>query len=471
MVILFLIAYLLIAIEHNIKIDKAATALFVGGVLWVIYIMFLPESVSTVHPQAFTDFLKNNPNFAGLPLIEQCQKYIVNVQIIEVLGEIAGTLFFLIGAMTIVEIVDVHGGFHIITNRIHTRSKRKLLWLIAIITFFMSAVLDNMTTSIVMIMLLRRIIKNYKMRWVYGGIIIIAANSGGAWSPIGDVTTIMLWVKDKADSIPLITSLLIPSIISTVIPVLILQRKLKGNLPESDQFTSSSAHNHNSVLSEVERLWLLIIGVAALLLVPVFKSITHLPPYIGVMIGLSLVWIYTEILFSRKLNVNEDLKHRVTRIMKRIDIPTILFFLGILLAVSSLQATGMLHTMGDFLNKSVHNVYIINVIIGAVSAVVDNVPLVAVAMGMYPTVDPAALSTIADPQFMQHFVQNGDFWLFLAYCSGVGGSMLIIGSVAGVVVMGIEKISFNWYLKNITFMAAIGYLAGAAFYILTAMLL
>lgn len=469
MVILFIFAYLLIATEHNIKIDKAATALLAGGILWVIYIMFLPLSASTVHPHLFSDYLKNNPNLGSLSLIEQCRSYISNFQIIEVLGEISSTLFFLIGAMTIVEIIDVHGGFHIITNRIHTRDKKKLLWLIALITFFMSAVLDNMTTAIVMIMLLRRIIKNYKMRWVYGGIIIIAANSGGAWSPIGDVTTIMLWVKDKVDTIPLVTSLLIPSLISTLVPVILLQRKLKGKLPEYHN-DDKSENVHKSILSEKERLWLLLIGVAALLFVPVFKSITHLPPYIGVLIGLSIVWIYTEILFSQKIDVNEDLKHRVTRIMRRIDIPTILFFLGILLAVSALQATGVLQTLGEQLNLSVHNVYIINFIIGSVSAIVDNVPLVAVAMGMYPTIDPASLATIADPQFMQHFVQNGDFWLFLAYCSGVGGSMLIIGSVSGVVVMGIEKIKFMWYLKNITLMAALGYIAGAAFFILSALI-
>lgn len=469
MVVLFLIAYLLIATEHNTKIDKAAIALLAGGVLWVVYMLFVPESASTIHPQAFSDYIRHNPNLQNLTLVEQCRKYIVNVQIVEVLGEISGTLFFLIGAMTIVEIVDVHGGFHIITNHIQATSKKKLLWVIAIITFFMSAVLDNMTTSIVMIMLLRRIIKNYKMRWVYGAIIIIAANSGGAWSPIGDVTTIMLWVKDKVSTVPLITNLFIPSLLSMIIPLLLIQRKLKGNVPHFN--SKASASYHHSVLTERERLWLLIIGVSALLFVPIFKSVTHLPPYVGVLVGLSIIWIYTEIVFSKKIEVNEDMKHRVTRIIRRIDTPTILFFLGILMAVSSLQATGVLNTMGEFLNRSVHNVYIINLIIGAVSAVVDNVPLVAVAIGMYPSIDPATLATIADPQFMQHFVQDGNFWLFLAYCSGVGGSMLIIGSVAGVVVMGIEKISFNWYLKNVTLLAAIGYLSGAAFYILTAMLL
>ncbi len=468
MVILFLLAYLLIATEHNIKIDKAATALLAGGILWVIYIMFLPETAAAVHPHTFSDYIKNNPNLGSLPFIEQCKSYILNIQIIEALGEISGTLFFLIGAMTIVEIIDVHGGFHIITNKIRTKNKRKLLWIIALITFFMSAVLDNMTTSIVMIMLLRRIIKNYKMRWIYGGIIIIAANSGGAWSPIGDVTTIMLWVKDKVDTVPLITSLIIPSLISTLIPVLMIQGKLKGDLPMSS--TIENTRVHNSILTEHERLWLLIIGVLALLFVPIFKYITHLPPYMGVLIGLSVVWIYTEIVFSRKLDVNEDLKHRVTRIMRRIDTPTILFFLGILLAVNALQATGVLTTLGESLNKSIHNVYFINVIIGAASSIIDNVPLVAVAIGMYPTIDPASLATITDPQFMQHFTQNGDFWLFLAYCSGVGGSMLIIGSVAGVVVMGIEKIKFMWYLKNVTFIATVGYLAGAAYYILTAIL-
>lgn len=469
MIIIFLLAYLLIATEHNTKIDKAAIALLAGGLLWVVYILFLPQSVTGFHPEAFKFYIEHNPNTASLSFIEQCRSYIVNVQIVEFLGEIASTLFFLIGAMTIVEIIDVHGGFHIITKRIKTKKKNTLLWVIAFVTFFMSAVLDNMTTSIVMIMLMRRIIRNYKMRWVYGAVIIIAANSGGAWSPIGDVTTIMLWVKDKVTTVPLVTSLFLPSLVSTLIPVLLLQRKLKGDIPEYDARQSSSYHH--SPLSEKERVWLLIIGVAALLFVPVFKSITHLPPYVGVLIGLSILWIYTEILFSRKLEVDEDLKHRVTSIMRRIDTPTILFFLGILMAVNTLQATGILNNLGDFLNKSVNNIYVINLIIGGVSAIVDNVPLVAVAMGMYPTLDPSALATVSDPQFMQHFVQDGDFWLFLAYCSGVGGSMLIIGSVAGVVVMGIERIKFGWYLKNISLMAAAGYLAGGAVFILTAMIL
>lgn len=465
MAAVFVVAYFMIAIEHNIKIDKAASALLAGGVLWVMYIMFIPEYSAILHPDSFKNFLESDHNLGNLPLFEQYRKYIVNVQILEVLGEISSTLFFLIGAMTIVELIDVHGGFHIITNKIATKNKKKLLWLIAIVTFFMSAVLDNMTTSIVMVMMLRRIIRNYKMRWLFASIIIIAANSGGAWSPIGDVTTIMIWIKDRVTSVPLILSLFLPSLISVLVPILLIQGKLKGDIPEEQIKSGASAHLNHNILSYNERLTLLLMGVGALLFVPVFKSITHLPPYIGILIGLSIIWIYTELLYRRKLDVHEDMKHRVTRVLKRIDTTTILFFLGILLAVNALQATGMLTTFGTFLKESVHNVYAINVIIGTLSAVVDNVPLVAVSLGMYPMIDPATVSTITDAAFNQNFVQDGHFWLFLAYCSGVGGSMLIIGSVAGVVVMGLERMSFGWYLKNISLIAAFGYLAGAVTYI------
>jgi Na+/H+ antiporter NhaD/arsenite permease-like protein len=465
MIVLFLAAYLLIASEHKFKIDKAAVALLSGGILWVIYIMFLPESVSVVNSHAFTEFLKTNHDLNNLSLADQCRKFIINHQIIEVLGEISGTLFFLIGAMTIVEIIDVHGGFHLITGNIKAKSKRGLLWIVTFITFFMSAVLDNMTTSIVMIMLLRRIITDHKLRWIFGSMIIIAANSGGAWSPIGDVTTIMLWVKETVNTGPLVTNLIIPSLVSTLVPLIFLQYRIKGDLHE--KINAKHTLENESVLSIRERGWLLVIGISALLFVPVFKSITHLPPFVGVLIGLSIVWIYTEILFKNKLGVDEGSKHRVTRIIRRIDTPTILFFLGILMAVNALQATGILNSLGHDLNNSLKNIYAINLIIGIVSAIIDNVPLVAMAIGMYPVVDPATLSTVADPLFLQHFIQDGDFWLFLAYCSGVGGSIFIIGSVAGVVIMGIEKMNFSWYLKNISLLAFAGYLAGAAIFILT----
>jgi len=465
MVFVFILGYFLIAVEHKIKIDKAAIALLTGGVLWVLYIMLSPLSVPEVFPVSFQEYIHNNSGINVLSLIDQCKRYIVEVHMVESLGEISETLFFLLGAMTIVELIDVHGGFSIITDRITTRNKRRLLVIIAFLTFFMSSVLDNLTTSIVMVMLLRKIIPNYKERWIFASMIIIAANSGGAWSPIGDVTTIMLWVDGKISTAPLMTNLFIPSLISMVVPLLFASRMVKGEITSASKY-ATSVHNPTNALSDKERTTLFSLGVLALVFVPVFKYLTHLPPFVGVLIGLSFVWIYTEYLYQRKPNLEEKLKHRVTSVLKRVDSATILFFLGILLAVSALQGTGLLNAAGQILNDKIHNVYAINIIIGVLSSIVDNVPLVAVAMGMYPVVDPATLSTVADAAFLQSFVVDGSFWIFLAYCAGVGGSILIIGSVSGVVVMGIEKISFNWYFKNISLLAFAGYIAGALSFIL-----
>lgn len=464
MIFIFVLGYFFIAIEHRIGIDKAAIALLTGGLLWVLYILISPLTVPEIFPVHFHEYISDNPLVSDMSLLEQCKSYIVNVHIIESLGEISETLFFLMGAMAIVELVDVHGGFYIITDRITTKNKRSLLVVISFITFFMSSTLDNLTTSIVMVMMMRKIVPNYKERWVYGSMIIIAANSGGAWSPIGDVTTIMLWIKGKITTWPVIAKLFLPGLVSMVIPLLFARRMLKGTITES---RPKVAEGHiTTILSERERIILSSMGVLALVMVPVFKQITHLPPFVGVLIGLSLLWIYTEIIYSKK-DAMESLKHRVTRVLKRIDTTTIMFFLGILLAVSALQGTGILNTMGEFLENKVHNVYLINIAIGFLSAVVDNVPLVAVAMGMYPLADASMVAAAADPSFIQHFVQDGSFWLFLAYCAGVGGSILIIGSAAGVVVMGLEKITFGWYLKNFSLIALAGYIGGAVAFVLT----
>ena len=472
MVAVFLVGYFCIAMEHKLEVNKAATALLTGGILWALYIVTSPLVVPQIDGEAFNEFLANNPSIAGLPLIEQCVRFISGVQIVDHLGEISETLFFLIGAMTIVELIDVHGGFSIITNRISTRNKRSLLWLIALLTFFMSAVLDNMTTAIVMVMLIRRIIPAQKDRWLFASIIIIAANSGGAWSPIGDVTTIMLWVKGNVTSLPLVESLLLPSLVSTLVPVLIASRMMHGTIT-SDGSEDKALSNVEQVLTRGERMTMLILGIACLLFVPVFKSLTSLPPFMGIMLALGIMWVYTELLYRKKVDIAERDKHRVTKVIRHIDIPTILFFLGILLAVAALQSTGILNSAAQFLNEKLHNIYLINVIIGFMSSIVDNVPLVAGAMGMYPIVDPATVSSLADPAYMQHFVQDGPFWLFLAYCAGVGGSLLIIGSAplilgsaAGVVAMGLEKINFAWYMKHITLMAIAGYLAGALVFVL-----
>jgi Na+/H+ antiporter NhaD/arsenite permease-like protein len=463
MVIVFIVGYVCIAMEHKIKIDKAAVALLMAGVMWVIYIVLTPLAASGENSISFAEFIANNQHLKDLSIIEQSRRFIVEFQLIEYLGDVSSTLFFLIGAMTIVELIDANNGFDIITRKIQTKDKRKLLWIIAGIAFVMSSVLDNLTTSIVMVMLVKKMIPNYKERWVFASMIIIAANSGGAWSPIGDVTTIMLWIKGRISSLPLIKSLLLPSLISTLVPLIFVTRLLKGGA--QNVLKKAVTTVKEDAIGKRESITILVIGVLALLFVPVFKYFTGLPPFLGVLTSLAVIWIYTEILFSRA-RFKDSLKNRVTTVIKKIDTTTILFFLGILLSVLSLQATGFLNIVGNFLNEKTQNIYLIDITIGALSSVVDNVPLVAVAMGMYPVIDPTTLSTIANPEFMQNFVMDGTFWQFLAYCSGVGGSMLIIGSAAGVVVMGLEKIRFNWYLKHISLLALAGYVAGALTYIL-----
>ena len=439
-IVVFILGYMAIALEHPLKVDKTASALFLGMLLWTMY------AVGVLSGDIFPD--------RNMDLL--------NGSIIEHMGDISEILFFLIGAMTIVELIDVHGGFSIITERITTRKKRKLLWLLSFVTFFMSSVLDNLTTSIVMVMLLRKLISEQKERWIFGSMIVIAANSGGAWSPIGDITTIMLWVRGNVTTEGLLSNILLPSIVSMLVPLAIISTRLdKAVLPP---VAISATGNDTVTKSDKNRFF--IFGVVSLLLVPVFKSLTHLPPFIGVLFFLSLLWIYTEYYYNNK-TVNKEREYRILRVLSRIDIPTILFFLGILMAVAVLQETGILANMALYLDEKVHNVYIINIVLGILSSIVDNVPLVAAAMGMYPLADPAALSSLpaAEAAYAMNFVQDGIFWEFLSYCAGVGGSMLIIGSAAGVVVMGLEKINFIWYLKNISLLALLGYLAGAAFYI------
>ena len=428
-IVVFILGYMAIALEHPLKVDKTASALFLGMLLWTMY------AVGVLSGDIFPD--------RNMDLL--------NGSIIEHMGDISEILFFLIGAMTIV-----------ITERITTRKKRKLLWLLCFVTFFMSAVLDNLTTSIVMVMLLRKLISEQKERWIFGSMIVIAANSGGAWSPIGDITTIMLWVRGNVTTEGLLSNILLPSIVSMLVPLAIISTRLdKAVLPP---VAISATGNDTVTKSDKNRFF--IFGVVSLLLVPVFKSLTHLPPFIGVLFFLSLLWIYTEYYYNNK-TVNKEREYRILRVLSRIDIPTILFFLGILMAVAVLQETGILANMALYLDEKVHNVYIINIVLGILSSIVDNVPLVAAAMGMYPLADPAALSSLpaAEAAYAMNFVQDGIFWEFLSYCAGVGGSMLIIGSAAGVVVMGLEKINFIWYLKNISLLALLGYLAGAAFYI------
>lgn len=439
MTILFALGYLCIVLEHKIKIDKSATALFMFALIWSIY------------------GLTSGDTDTGVKLMEH-------------LGSTCETLVFLIGAMTIVDLIDTHGGFRVITDHITTRNKIALLWTLALITFFMSAVLDNMTTTIIMVMMLRKLIPAEHERWLFAGVIIIAANSGGAWSPIGDVTTIMLWMRGNVTAGSLILYLILPCMVSLVIPVMMAKRKLQGCLsllPEAEHADSLPS----GIGKRFSRL-VLYMGVGGLLFVPIFKSITGLPPYVGMMLSLGIVWIITEWVYNHKeWNMEEEAKHRVSQILKNIDMPTILFFLGILMSVAGLQSAGILTDVANFLDRNIHEVFSITSIIGVLSSVIDNVPLVAACIGMYPIADAAAIAVSADPVYAQLFMPNGLFWLLLSYCAGVGGSILIIGSAAGVVAMGMEKIEFSWYLKNISLMAFVGYVAGIAVLFVESLLL
>lgn len=430
MLILFALGYMCIALEHKIKIDKSATALAMFGVIWSVYALASGDADT------------------GSKLLEH-------------LGSTCETLVFLIGAMTIVDLIDRHGGFSIITERITTRNKITLLWTLAFITFFMSAVLDNMTTTIIMIMMLRKIVPTVRDRWIFAGVIIMAANTGGAWSPIGDVTTIMLWMRGNVSAGSLILYLLVPCLVAMVIPVAMAMRQLRQGalmLPPVETTTPLPS----GVGKRFSR-GVLCLGVVELLFVPVFKSLTGLPPYVGMMLSLGVVWIVTEWIYGHhKVSMREDAKHRVSQIVKNIDMPTIFFFLGILMSVAGLQTAGILSHTAHLLDSNIHEVFTITSIIGVLSSVIDNVPLVAACIGMYPVADVTAIAASADPAYAQLFAPDGLFWLLLSYCAGVGGSILIIGSAAGVVAMGLEKIDFTWYLKNISLMAFLGYAAGIA---------
>lgn len=462
MVVVFVLGYTAIALEHPLKIDKAASALIIGSLTWVIYILGSSDILSMVDEAgnyvstAWGKFLGLHPeanNHEGM--IE----FISHSEVLHHLGEVAEILFFLLGAMTIVEIVDHHQGFKIITDRIKTTNKVKLLWVLSFLTFFMSAALDNLTTTIVMVALLRKLIDDKMTRWFFASMVVLAANAGGAWSPIGDVTTIMLWIGGQVTTLKIIAGVILPSLFTMVIPLIIVSFTMKGDVARPEVDESDAEHQ----VPEWQQKLILIWGVASLLFVPVFKTFTHLPPYLGMLLGLGILWVLTEILHKRGDDEEANHKLTVVGILTRVDVPTVLFFLGILLAVSSLQSAGHLSMLAKALDDSLGNVYFIGLAIGALSAVVDNVPLVAGAMGMYPITDPAVAEVTS---YAYNYVQDGIFWEFLAYTAGTGGSMLIIGSAAGVAAMGLEKIDFIWYLKKISFLALLGYLGGAGIYYL-----
>ncbi|MBR7087078.1 MAG: sodium:proton antiporter NhaD [Prevotella sp.] len=428
----FVIGYFCIAIESVTKVNKAAIALLMFVVCWTLFMIDPAQYLAAA--------------------IGDGKALIVSEEIERHLGSTSTTLFFLMGAMTIVELVDQNGGFNFVRDMLQTTSKKKLLWRIAFMTFILSAILDNLTTSIVMIMILRKLVSDKKDRLIYAALVVIAANSGGAFSPIGDVTTIMLWNKGVITAAGVIMEIFLPSLVSMVIPAYILSLSLKGELT----FTKEQAQSFQaSELTTSQRKTIFFLGVGGLIFVPIFKSITHLPPFIGILLVLGVLWTVTEVFYASLKEKEEKgaMQKRVTNMLSRIDMSTILFFLGILMAVACLETIGVLTQLGKGLDVAFEgNHYLVTGIIGVLSSIVDNVPLVAGCMGMYPV------------QAVGDMAVDGIFWQLLAYCAGVGGSMLIIGSAAGVVVMGLEKITFGWYLKKITWIAFVGYIAGIICY-------
>lgn len=435
-VAVFVIGYVLIACESFTKINKSAIALMMGVICWSLY----------------------NIGFGATP--EHTEAFVSS------LGETCEIILFLMGAMAIVEVVDTNGGFNFVKEKLYTKSKKALLWKICLMTFLLSAVLDNLTTSIVMIMVLNKLVSGRTDKLLYSSMVILAANAGGAFSPIGDVTTIMLWVNGNLSTLGVLQSLILPSLISMIVPAIFVSMKLKGDVyspQEQDQIRANAIQNTYFSMSKRETSIVFFIGVGGLLLVPVFRSLTGLPPFMGIMLVLGVLWVVTELIFHQKRfrKIPSEAFPDMTKLLHKIDLSTILFFFGILTAVAALNQTGILKSLGLTLDHAVGgNPYIVTSLIGLVSSVVDNVPLVASAMGMYDVV-PASAAAI---QEVLNYGVDGTFWELLAYCAGIGGSLLIIGSAAGVVVMGLQKISFGWYLKNISWLALLGYLSGILVY-------
>ncbi len=472
MVVIFVLGYTAIALEHPLKVNKAPTAVFMGMLLWIIFAVFNERILSLGFSPAFESVkavAKDVMNLISPAMGEEHIKNLweettsmavnnpdhghymefVKFALGEHLNDISQILFFLLGAMTIVETIDRYQGFQVITDKITTTSPVKLIWILSILTFFMSALLDNLTTTIVMVALLRKLVGDQKLRWFFASVIVIAANAGGAWSPIGDVTTIMLWINGNVTTVKIIMGVLLPSIFSLIVPLIAVGFMLKGATIERPQL---SAEHHEDITTRNEQVFMLVLGIAGLLFVPVLKTLTHLPPYVGMLFSLGIVWITTEIIVRRKPEERRG-KYSVITILQKVDIPTIFFFLGILMAVAALETAGHLDLMAHWLDRVTNtNYYVIDAAIGLLSSIVDNVPLTASAMGMYPI------------EATGHLAADGLFWELLAYTAGTGGSILIIGSAAGVAAMGLEKIDFLWYAKKISWLAALGYFAGIGVY-------
>jgi Na+/H+ antiporter NhaD/arsenite permease-like protein len=461
--IIFILGILAIALESEIKVNKAAVALFMAISMWMIlmfdaYNIFIDRS-----SLIFQEFLTENPEMSQLPIHEQFIHFISNRSIVYHLGNVTETLFFIMCAMLIVDLVDKHGGFLSISEYIATTNKRKLLWSISIAAFLFSPLLDNLAAAIVLMAVLRKIVISRTDRLKYACMIIIAANAGGSFSPIGDVTTILLWVGKNLTPVHQITHLFIPALVHLLVPLTIAHFWLfkKGETLSEASNDEQAVETFVPPIPSHARKTIFIIGVLSLALVPVFQYVTDLPPFLGVLLGLAILWVYTDIMYSRLRHVRESRKMRVITLLPNVDLATIFFFLGILMSVGAMETSGHLGLMSGFLDEHIHQPYLISFVIGLLSSCIDNVALVAATMGMYPIQTGADLSAYA-----QAFVADGGFWTFLAYCGVTGGSILVIGSATGVTVMGMEKIDFMYYTKRFTPLALIGYVCGAATYIL-----
>ncbi len=477
LIAVFVIGYLAIALEHPIRVNKTASALLTGVILWTLFILGKDSLINTDWA-SFRHFMK----IEGLSEVtESVKTHFVTHELSHHLAEISEILFFLLGAMTIVELIDSHQGFKVITNRITTKDSRKLLWIISILTFFLSAALDNLTTSIVMVSLLRKLIHNQEQRKFFAGMVIIAANAGGAWSPIGDVTTTMLWIGGQITAGNIISTLIVPSLVCLIVPLVYLSFRMKGEVERAAYDTKTAIDTEIGKGSRI----MLIAGVSCLLFVPIFKTWTHLPPYMGMLFGLGVMWLISEIIHADK-DEEEKKPYSAVHALSKIDTSSVLFFLGILVAIHSLQSTYLLNKLALWMDNSIGNLNVIAMAIGLLSSIVDNVPLVAASMGMYELASPGTNPDIYKyaMENMDMLVQSGQLvdgmllhdgiryylvdakiWEFIAYTAGTGGSCLIIGSAAGVAVMGMEKIDFIWYLKRISLLALLGYFAGALCYI------
>ena len=417
LIVIFVAAYAAIALEHPIKVNKSASALLAAGLLWAVYALMSGDHLA------------------------------VSNQLNESLTETAQIVFFLMGAMTIVEVVDAHNGFEVITSRVRTTSQSSLMWLVGIVTFFLSSVLDNLTTTIVMISLMKKLIDHHEDRLFFAGMVVVAANAGGAWTPIGDVTTTMLWIGGQISALAIIKGVIFPALINLLVPLLACSLLLRGK-------TIVAPENHTRAnrgpASGFDKNLMFCLGIGCLVSVPLFKAVTHLPPFMGILFGLGLLWLVGELLHRNK---SDEDKERLTLVhaLKSIDMSSVVFFIGVLLAVAALDHTQILSSLAAWLDQAIGRIDVIVVAIGLVSAIVDNVPLVAASMGMYD---------------LARYPADSFLWEFMAYCAGTGGSILVIGSAAGVAAMGMEKIHFLWYARRIAPLALIGYLGGACAYIL-----